>query len=83
MRAHDSAGQAPARIQLNTGNVDIALASAAKTVTATTRTTTTATPYRPELCGRRRDADGALIMCNSQDAYVVRTSCSVAQPAAE
>ena len=38
MRAHDAAGKAPARIAAPTGNVDAALASAAKTSPRATRT---------------------------------------------
>jgi len=74
MRAHDSGAQAPARIQFASGNVDAALASAAKTVTATYRyhynhhavigPCCVLADVRPE---------GATIFTSSQDMYVARS----------
>ena len=76
MRTLDAAGLAPARTQIQVGDVDAAIAGAAHTVTAELRLPLPG-PHadRPELRGRRRDRDRcARCSANMQDAYGMRVN---------
>jgi nicotinate dehydrogenase subunit B len=73
MRKHDSAGLAPARIGFNAGNVDTALASAAKTVVQSYGYHYTGhMPIGPSCCVADVTANGARVFTNTQDAYGTR-----------
>jgi nicotinate dehydrogenase subunit B len=74
MRAFDSAGQAPARAQVATGNVDRALASAARTVSASYMYHYQGhVPIGPACAVADVTENGALVLSNTQDAYTVRS----------
>jgi nicotinate dehydrogenase subunit B len=73
MRKHDTAGLAPARIQVNTGNVDAALASAAHKVSqAYAYHYTGHLPIGPSCCVADVTPNGARVFTNTQDAYGTR-----------
>jgi len=73
MRVQDSAGQAPARNQADIGNVDTALASAAKVVSQTYKYNyNTHGVIGPSCVVADVTPNGALILCSSQDSYVLR-----------
>jgi CO/xanthine dehydrogenase Mo-binding subunit len=79
MRVFDSAGQAPARIQASTGNVDNALASAVHTVSQTYKYHYNGhMSIGPTCAVADVTANGALIMSNTQDAYTQRTKIQAA-----
>jgi CO/xanthine dehydrogenase Mo-binding subunit len=74
MRAHDAAGQAPARYLANTGNVDTALASAARTVSATyTFHYNGHMPIGPTCVVADVKPGSAVVLSNSQSSYGLRT----------
>jgi CO/xanthine dehydrogenase Mo-binding subunit len=74
MRAHDAAGQAPARYLANTGNVDTALTSASRTVTATyTHHYNGHMPIGPTCALADVKADSAVVLSNNQSSYGLRT----------
>ena len=74
MRALDSAGQAPARLQFDGGNVDTALASAAHVVSETYMFNyNNHGVIGPSCAVADVTPNGALIMCSSQDSYVLRS----------
>jgi nicotinate dehydrogenase subunit B len=74
MRAFDSAGQAPARLQVNTGNVDTAIASAAQSVGVTYAYHYQGhMPIGPSCAVADVTPNGALVLANPQDAYLLRT----------
>ena len=74
MRAFDSAGQAPASIQADTGDVVAALASAAHTVTQTYKYHYQShVSIGPSCAVADVTPNGALVMANTQDAYAVRS----------
>jgi CO/xanthine dehydrogenase Mo-binding subunit len=79
MRKFDSAGQAPARIAFNSGNFDSAYASAPIKVSASYRY-----PYNghavigPTCAVAHVTKDGALVMTNTQNAYVQRDNIQAA-----
>jgi nicotinate dehydrogenase subunit B len=73
MRDQDSAGKAPARIVVNSGNFANAFKSAAHTVTQTYKTHYTGhLPIGPECCVADVTPNGARIFSNTQDAYGTR-----------
>ncbi len=73
MRALDAAGEAPARIQVLQGDVDSALASAAHSLSASYAYHFQGhMPIGPSCAVADVRADGALVMCNTQDAYAMR-----------
>jgi CO/xanthine dehydrogenase Mo-binding subunit len=75
MRAQDTAGRVKAATSLNVGNVDGALASAAKTVTATyTHPYNGHLPIGPTCCVADVTASGARLFSNSQNIYSTRTA---------
>ena len=73
MRDHDSAGKAPARIALNTGNFESAFKSAAHTVNQTYKFHYTGhLPIGPSCCVADVTPNGARVFTNTQDAYGTR-----------
>src|SRR5262249_45640826 len=73
MRDHDSAGKAPARIAVNTGNFDSAFNSAAPPVTQTSRFHYTGPlPIGPSCSVAVVTPSGVRIFTNTQDAYGTR-----------
>jgi CO/xanthine dehydrogenase Mo-binding subunit len=73
MRALDSAGKAPARIQFDAGDVDGALAGAAHTVTASYAYRYQGhMPIGPSCAVADVTPSGALVLANTQDAYRLR-----------
>ena len=73
MRAFDDAGQAPARLQVNTGDVDAAIATAARSVSATYAYHYQGhMPIGPSCALADVTANGALVLANPQDAYRLR-----------
>ncbi len=75
MRAQDSAGQVPARVAAEMGDVDKALASAAHVVSQTyTYQYNGHLPIGPSCCVADVTANGARIFSNSQNIYSLRTS---------
>ena len=85
MRALDSAGQAPARVQFDAGDVDAALASAARTVSATYAFRYQGhMPIGPSCAVADVTPSGAVVLANTQDAYRLRTVLAdAARPAVE
>jgi CO/xanthine dehydrogenase Mo-binding subunit len=74
MRDFDAAGQAPARITVNTGNFNTAYASASIKVENTYKYPYNGhMPIGPTAAIAHVTPDGALIMTNTQDAYTMRT----------
>jgi nicotinate dehydrogenase subunit B len=77
MRDFDAAGQAPARHQVDVGNVDAALKSAAKVVSQTYKYAYNAHGVIGPSCAVADvRSNAALILCNSQDSYVLRSKLS-------
>jgi nicotinate dehydrogenase subunit B len=75
MRAQDAAGQAPASVAAESGDVDTALASAAHVVSETyTYHYNGHLPIGPSCCLADVTANGARIFSNSQNIYSLRTS---------
>src|SRR6185437_5991104 len=73
MRAFDTAGRAPARTQLGTGDVDAAIAGAARTVSATYAYRYQGhMPIGPSCAVADVTEDGAIVLANPQDAYRLR-----------
>jgi CO/xanthine dehydrogenase Mo-binding subunit len=73
MRAFDEAGRAPARTQAGTGDVDAALAGAARTVSATYAYRYQGhMPIGPSCAVADVTAGGAVVLANPQDAYRLR-----------
>jgi CO/xanthine dehydrogenase Mo-binding subunit len=73
MRAFDSAGQAPARIQLSVGDVDSAFASAAIKVSGTyTYNYQGHLPIGPSCAVADVTPNGAVVFSNTQRAYTTR-----------
>jgi len=73
MRAFDEAGQAPARLQVNDGDVDTAIASAARSVSAAYAFHYQGhMPIGPSCALADVTANGALVLANPQDAYRLR-----------
>ena len=73
MRDQDSAGQAPARIVVNTGNFDNAFKSAAHTVIQSYKFHYTGhLPIGPSCCVAEVTPAGARVFTNTQDAYGTR-----------
>jgi len=73
MRAHDAAGLAPAKYNVNTGNFDTAFASAAKTVSSTYAMAYHGhMPIGPTAAVADVTANGARIFTNSQNIYATR-----------
>ena len=73
MRAFDSAGQAPARLQLNTGDVDSAIATSARSITATYAYRYQGhMPIGPSCSVADVTPNGAVVLANTQDAYRLR-----------
>ena len=74
MRAFDSTGQAPARIQFAAGNVDAAVMSAARSVTATYGYRYQGhMPIGPSCSVADVTPKGAVVLANTQDAYRLRS----------
>jgi CO/xanthine dehydrogenase Mo-binding subunit len=74
MRALDTAGQAPARVQFDDGDVDAALASAARTVSASYAFRYQGhMPIGPSCAVADVTLSGAVVLANTQDAYRLRT----------
>jgi len=74
MRALDAAGRAPARRQVDTGDVDAAIARAARTVSASYGFHYQAhVPIGPSCAVADVTPGGALVLANTQDAYRMRT----------
>jgi CO/xanthine dehydrogenase Mo-binding subunit len=74
MRDFDSAGQAPARIAVSTGNFDSAYASAPVKASGTYKHQYNGhMPIGPTAAIAHVTKDGALVMANTQDAYTMRT----------
>ena len=89
MRAFDDAGQAPARLQVNTGDVDAAIATAARSVSATYAYHYQGhMPIGPSCAVADVTPNGALVLANPQDAFRLRdrlgrrSSALPAQPSA-
>jgi len=77
MRRQDTAGQVPARIAVNTGNVDAALASAAHVVSETyTFPYNGHLPIGPSCSVAWVTPQGVRVFSNSQNIYSTRTSIS-------
>jgi nicotinate dehydrogenase subunit B len=75
MRDFDSAGLAPARIVVSTGNTDAALAGAAKTVSQTYKYHYNGQlPIGPSCCVADVNAAGVRFYSNAQNLYAVRQS---------
>jgi nicotinate dehydrogenase subunit B len=73
MRAFDEAGQAPPRLQVNDGDVDTAIASAARSVSAAYAFHYQGhMPIGPSCALADVTANGALVLANPQDAYRLR-----------
>jgi CO/xanthine dehydrogenase Mo-binding subunit len=73
MREHDSAGQAPARIAINTGNFDAAYAAAPIKLSQTYKFHYNGhLPIGPSCCVAQVTPQGARIFTNTQDAYSTR-----------
>ncbi len=73
MRAFDDADQAPARLQVNDGDVDVAIANAARSVSATYAYHYQGhMPIGPSCALADVTANGALVLANPQDAYRLR-----------
>jgi CO/xanthine dehydrogenase Mo-binding subunit len=73
MRQFDSAGQAPARIAVNTGNFNSAYASAPIKVEATYKYPYNGhMPLGPAAAVAHVTSEGALVMTGTQDAYTMR-----------
>jgi len=73
MRAFDEASQAPARLQVNDGDVDTAIASAARSVSAAYAFHYQGhMPIGPSCALADVTANGALVLANPQDAYRLR-----------
>jgi CO/xanthine dehydrogenase Mo-binding subunit len=73
MRTFDTAGQAPARIQLESGTVDAAFASAAKTLSATYKYNQQGhLPVGPTCSVADVTPSGAVVFSNTQDAYALQ-----------
>ena len=73
MRALDTAGRAPARLQVDDGDVDVALAGAAHTVAASYAFHYQGhMPIGPSCAVADVTADGAIVLANPQDAYRLR-----------
>jgi CO/xanthine dehydrogenase Mo-binding subunit len=73
MRALDTAGEAPARIQVLQGDVDSALGSAAHALSASYAYHFQGhMPIGPSCAVADVGATGALVLCNTQDAYTMR-----------
>jgi nicotinate dehydrogenase subunit B len=73
MRAFDEASQAPARLQVNDGDVDTAIASAARSVSAAYAFHYQGhMPIGPSCAIADVTANGALVLANPQDAYRLR-----------
>jgi len=73
MRVFDTSGQAPARLQVNTGDVDAAIAGAARSVSASYAYHYQGhMPVGPSCALADVTADGALVFANPQDAYRLR-----------
>jgi nicotinate dehydrogenase subunit B len=78
MRALDAAGQAPARIQFLSGDVDGAVASAAHSVARTYAYHYQGhMPIGPSCAIGDVTATGAIVLCNTQDAYSMRNNLSM------
>ena len=74
MRDHDSAGLAPARVVLNSGNFENAFKSAAHTVQQSYQFHYTGhLPIGPECCVADVTPNGARLFSNTQHAYQTRT----------
>ncbi len=75
MRRQDSAGKAPARILVDTGDVDKALAGASKTLSQTYKYHYNGhMPIGPSCCVADVTATGARIFSNTQDPYGTRSA---------
>jgi len=75
MRDLDTAGQTPARIAVNTGNVDTALANAPTKLAASYRYQYNGhMPIGPTCAVANVTADGAIVITNTQDAYTLRSN---------
>jgi nicotinate dehydrogenase subunit B len=75
MRAFDAAGRAPARLQLDTGDVDAAIASAAHAVSASYSFHYQGhVPIGPTCAVADVTPNGAVVLANTQDAYRMRTA---------
>jgi nicotinate dehydrogenase subunit B len=73
MRAFEEASQAPARLQVNDGDVDTAIASAARSVSAAYAFHYQGhMPIGPSCALADVTANGALVLANPQDAYRLR-----------
>jgi nicotinate dehydrogenase subunit B len=73
MRQHEAAGLTTSITAVNTGNVDAALASAAKVVSATYSFPFNGhLPIGPDCCVADVTSSGAVIYSGTQDAYVAR-----------
>jgi len=73
MRDHDSAGKAPARFALNTGNFENAFKSAVHTVNQSYKFHYTGhLPIGPSCCVADVTPSGARVFTNTQDAYGTR-----------
>jgi CO/xanthine dehydrogenase Mo-binding subunit len=73
MRALDAAGQVSPRVQTNAGDVDTALAGAAQTLTRSYAYHYQAhVPIGPSCAVADVTPTGALVLCNTQDAYAMR-----------
>ncbi len=77
MRAFDSAGLAPGRLQIDVGDVDPALASAAHVVSASYAYHYQGhMPIGPSCAVADVNASGAIVLANTQDAYSMRSTLS-------
>jgi CO/xanthine dehydrogenase Mo-binding subunit len=73
LRAFDAAGRAPARLQVDDGDVDGAIAGAARTVSATYAFRYQGhMPIGPSCAVADVTPNGALVLANPQDAYRLR-----------
>jgi CO/xanthine dehydrogenase Mo-binding subunit len=73
MREFDAAGQAPARVTLNVGNVDSAFAAAATRVTASYKVAYNGhLPIGPSAAVAHVTSEGALIFSSTQSVYTTR-----------
>jgi nicotinate dehydrogenase subunit B len=73
LRAFDAAGEAPARLQVNDGDVDTAIAGATRSVSASYAYHFQGhMPIGPSCAVADVTADGALVCANPQDAYRLR-----------